>query len=734
MSGRPSSLSHATPPGLSPRSTSIVSSAGADAARLIEAGQAAERAGHRGEARRHFESALHCLQGVDSAAQAASLFRWIGRSYMMDANTEAALDCAEAALAVAQANGDRAAEGHAINLKAAIHWAHSELDLAESLFREARTCALGAQENALVAMTSANLGTIANIRGDLPEALHHYSVGIEHYRTLGRLHDVIVVLNNMGRLYVEMKRWIEAERAYAEAISIAEEIDDLSVRIGLDVNIAEMWIARRDPAHARDALEDAARISSETGDEAWLAHIAKLNGILRRDANAANEAERFFGRAVELAEARQDVMLLAETLRERAELYRGEGRNREALQNLNRAHRLFEQLRAKRELANIDSSVSRLEDDFINVVKRWGESIEAKDHYTQGHCVRVADLSCAIAQACGIEGQALFWFRVGALLHDVGKLVVPSEVLNKPGKLDENEWKLMRSHPSAGVDMLAGIDFPGDVRPIIESHHERWDGRGYPHALAGENIPLPARILAVADVYDALTSVRSYKKALSHEAALEIIRNDSGTAFDPAVVVKFEEIMRDGPAPAIPVDFGRPVEWSPEASELTLELTTGDPVTGLPLRTSMERITAQALADRQTTRSPVSLLVLEIDARSDAWRRRTEAQRHRVLRWTARELRGATRTSDFVARTGDHQFMTLLPGSSSRQANAVALRVRAALAGRLSRQAGDSDPASFIRLTVVSAPVDGESASALFSAADHALAGQGSSSRAHRAS
>ena len=117
-------------------------------------------------------------------------------------------------------------------------------------------------------------------------------------------------------------------------------------------------------------------------------------------------------------------------------------------------------MRAKRELANIDASVSRLENDFLEVVKRWGESIEAKDHYTQGHCMRVADLACAVAAVSGIEGQPLFWFRIGALLHDVGKLVVPSEVLNKPGKLTAEEWDLMRSHPSAGVDMLAGHRLP----------------------------------------------------------------------------------------------------------------------------------------------------------------------------------------------------------------------------------------------------------------------------------
>src|ERR1043165_71045 len=142
-------------------------------------------------------------------------------------------------------------------------------------------------------------------------------------------------------------------------------------------------------------------------------------------------------------------------------------------------------------------SMGRLEGDFLDVVERWGESIEAKDRYTQGHCVRVADMSCAIALATGIDGQSLFWFRIGALLHDVGKLVVPAEVLNKPGKLTDEEWTLMRSHPTAGVELLADIEFPWEIRPIVESHHERWDGRGYPHGIGGEEIPVTARVLCI---------------------------------------------------------------------------------------------------------------------------------------------------------------------------------------------------------------------------------------------
>ena len=143
------------------------------------------------------------------------------------------------------------------------------------------------------------------------------------------------------------------------------------------------------------------------------------------------------------------------------------------------------------------------------------------------------------------DDTSLFWFRIGALLHDVGKLMVPAEVLNKPGKLTDEEWAMVRGHPSAGVELLADIEFPWDVRPIVESHHERWDGKGYPHGLAGESIPLTARVLCVADVYDALTSVRSYKRAFTHDEAMEIMRQDVGKQFDPVLYAAFEEVMRD---------------------------------------------------------------------------------------------------------------------------------------------------------------------------------------------
>jgi putative nucleotidyltransferase with HDIG domain len=168
----------------------------------------------------------------------------------------------------------------------------------------------------------------------------------------------------------------------------------------------------------------------------------------------------------------------------------------------------------------------------------WGDSIESKDQYTQGHCQRVAFFACVLADSMGMDAKSLFWFRLGALLHDIGKIIVPTEVLNKAGDLTEEEWAIMKRHPEAGLELVADIDFPGDVRAIIRNHHERWDGTGYPDGLKGDEIPFAARILCVADVYDALTTARSYRDSLSHARAAEVMRASRGQ-FDPVLLEAF---------------------------------------------------------------------------------------------------------------------------------------------------------------------------------------------------
>jgi putative nucleotidyltransferase with HDIG domain len=169
--------------------------------------------------------------------------------------------------------------------------------------------------------------------------------------------------------------------------------------------------------------------------------------------------------------------------------------------------------------------VAELETTYFDLVREWGQSIESADSYTFGHCERVAQRSLAVARALGLEDTEQTAIRLGAYLHDLGKVRVPHEILNKPGPLTREEFEVVQMHPIWGLELLAAVEFPWDLKPIIRWHHERYDGTGYPDRLRGDEIPLSAQIVGIVDVYDALTTERSYRPALSHEAAMAEIEN-----------------------------------------------------------------------------------------------------------------------------------------------------------------------------------------------------------------
>jgi hypothetical protein len=169
----------------------------------------------------------------------------------------------------------------------------------------------------------------------------------------------------------------------------------------------------------------------------------------------------------------------------------------------------------------------------------WSRALELRDQETQGHSDRVLITTVWLAEALEIRGEALDHLRRGALLHDIGKMGIPDAILSKPGPLNEDEWKIMRQHPVLAYYMLNPIEYLRPALDIPYYHHEKWDGTGYPHGLAGEQIPLAARIFAVVDVWDALCSDRPYRAAWSEEKALAYIRDQSGKQFDPHIVDVF---------------------------------------------------------------------------------------------------------------------------------------------------------------------------------------------------
>jgi len=192
-----------------------------------------------------------------------------------------------------------------------------------------------------------------------------------------------------------------------------------------------------------------------------------------------------------------------------------------------------------RELA---AAYGKISDSYDLTLEALVTALDARECETSNHSQRVVNATLAIADRMGIEGEMREHIARGALLHDIGKIGVPDGVLLKPGRLDEDEWAEMRKHPEIGARILSGIEFLEDAAAIVLAHQERWDGAGYPAGLSGTDIPLGARIFAVADALDAITSDRPYRRGRSFEAAKEEIARHAGTQFDPEVVEIFLSI------------------------------------------------------------------------------------------------------------------------------------------------------------------------------------------------
>ncbi len=195
---------------------------------------------------------------------------------------------------------------------------------------------------------------------------------------------------------------------------------------------------------------------------------------------------------------------------------------------------LFEDLQH----SNLEQSLA-----YEATIEGWSRALDLRDKETEGHTQRVTDLTLHLARALGVREDQVVHIRRGALLHDIGKMGVPDQILFKPGPLDDKEWEIMRRHPQYAYDMLSPITYLHPALEIPYSHHEKWDGSGYPQGLKGKHIPLAARIFAVIDVYDALRSDRPYRNAWPEEKVLEHLKAGSGNHFDPQVLEMFLKMI-----------------------------------------------------------------------------------------------------------------------------------------------------------------------------------------------
>jgi putative two-component system response regulator len=213
--------------------------------------------------------------------------------------------------------------------------------------------------------------------------------------------------------------------------------------------------------------------------------------------------------------------------------------------NLRISKRLYEnhlkELVAERTAA-LDQALASLEDAYRSTLKALAAALETRDAETHGHSERVVSFSLRLGRELGLDKETLRSLEFGSLLHDIGKIGVPDNILRKPSGLNEEEWRKMRAHPALGRQILSGIKFLEGAARVVAQHHEKWDGSGYPLGLSGEDIDINARIFAVADAFDAMVSDRVYRTGRSYAVAAAELDRHSGTQFDPNVVAAFHRV------------------------------------------------------------------------------------------------------------------------------------------------------------------------------------------------
>jgi putative nucleotidyltransferase with HDIG domain len=491
---------------------------GPSAAALLLEAKSRERAGCIAEAIEAYGAATAEAARTGELATQAEALRRLGVVYHHRNEAATALELTQRSHSIARDIGDPVLAAEALNVLAGFAFETGAMQ--EALTRYQEALELAGSQPELRGKIEQNLGILANIHGDHALALTHYRRSLEAFERAGNDQGRAIAYHNLGMVSADRGLWDDADRHYRKSLEITRSLGDLHLEAFGLLNHAEVHHACQRYENARTNAEAALAIFDQLGARLDKADAYKVLGMVYRDTGRHALAESRLRAAVDQAVSTGSVLSEAEASRELARLYQAMGRNQDALRLLSSSHRLFTRLDARLDLVDVSSKVHRLEETYFAVVREWGQSIESADSYTFGHCERVARYGISLAEALGLDKGQQTTIRIGAYLHDLGKVRVPHEILNKPSSLTPDEFKTMQMHPVWGLEMLATVEFPWDIKPIIRWHHEKYDGSGYPDRLRGDEIPLNAQIICIVDVYDALTTTRSYREAMQPGEAL----------------------------------------------------------------------------------------------------------------------------------------------------------------------------------------------------------------------
>lgn len=324
------------------------------------------------------------------------------------------------------------------------------------------------------------------------------------------------------------------------ASSDAELLGALNAALAGEAKVVAAETAPSALLAARSASAELVILDSRLGAADFLQKLRRVNPALGFVMALGVDEEAL---AVESARTAYDVLIRpVEPTRARFRIRVALEKHSRALEE--RAYRVALEERLNSRTEEVMTSRDRIKTQFVNTIRALEKALQAKNVYTEGHSRRVAEKAVEAARAMGVTREMLRHIELGALFHDIGKIGIRDEVLNKNGKLTESEYEHIKTHPLVAEQILSPIEELRPIVDIVKYEHERWDGGGYPAGLKGEQIPLGARLIAIADAWDSMVFDRVYRKAMSHEAALLELEKNSGTQFDPGCVEAFCRLER----------------------------------------------------------------------------------------------------------------------------------------------------------------------------------------------
>lgn len=512
-----------------------------------EKGRTLSKLGRFAEAVKEYEKLLQYCQEKEALPKRAEIFLEMGQLLAKQGEYDRALGHVHRASSAYRRLNDPTGICKSLRNLGVIYIELGEFEDAEIAYGEAIEIAQNNQNHILYGDLNNNLGTIKNMKGDWQGALQCYNISKEVYENQGEVRKSAYTLNNIGITLLEREQYDTALSSFVDALKVADSIKDAPLSLILNINLTDLYLKKGQVLEAATCCHNAfSYLSSEGLRNGQLAETKKLAGRISLLEKDFETAARDFDEALDICEELGLQFLEAEILSEKGNLYLHIGHHMEALQTLEKSFRQFSQMDATGQVEKTEKLIASIEELYLKIFESMAYKVDQKDHYTKGHSDRVANLALEIARELRLPDSEIKAIVGGALLHDLGKLEIPDEILKKPGRLTKEEYDIVKNHPDLGVSHLSGMNFPWDIIPMIRYHHEQFDGGGYPTGMSGEMIPLGARVICVADVFDALTSERPYRAAFSSEKALHVMKDEMEKAFDPVMLDMLIRLTRAG--------------------------------------------------------------------------------------------------------------------------------------------------------------------------------------------